>query len=70
MSPDIKYPCVAKVVLPQGLEPRYDIKNGIRVILLGEISNMPGHVVFVDEEGIVQYGYHLEDFRILSSEET
>lgn len=70
MKKKIKYPCIAEVTLPKGHEALYPFKNGEHVLLLGEISNMPGHVAFTNQTGIIHYGYHLEDFRVLSGEET
>ena len=66
----VKYPCIAKVQLPEGYEKEYPFKNGDRVLVLGEISNMPGHMVLVDRENKIFWGYHKEDFIILTDEET
>jgi hypothetical protein len=67
----IKYPIIAEVTLPAGYEDQYkDIQNGEHVLLLGEITNMPGHMVLVNNQDKILWGYHREDFRILSDEET
>lgn len=70
MKEEIKYPILAEFHIDPTMEEYYLFKNGKRVLLLGEISNMPGHVVLVDNENQVFWGYHLSDFRILTTEET
>jgi hypothetical protein len=66
----LKYPLIAKVEIEKWLESEYPYKNGDRVVLLGEISNMPSHVILADKEGKILWGYHLSDFVILTQEET
>jgi hypothetical protein len=41
----------------------YPWSDGDSMLLLGEIENMPGHVVVVDKQGKVWWGYHAESFR-------
>lgn len=43
--------------------------DGERVLMLGEIEQMPGHVAVVKEDGRVMWGYHIENFRRISREE-
>lgn len=40
-----------------------------RFIYLGEIPNMPGHVVVVGQNGRVYFGFHDDDFQELSEDE-
>lgn len=40
-----------------------------RVLLLGEIHNMKGHVAVVNESGRVLWGYHPEIFREATKDE-
>lgn len=66
-QPKIKYPIFAKAVLKK--DEYIDIKNGDTVLLLGEITNMPGHVVLVKSDDTIGWGYHKESFKILTEEE-
>jgi hypothetical protein len=70
MSTELKYPLIAKVSVGTQLEAYLPYNNGDRVVLLGEISNMPGHVVLVDSDGKMFWGYHLSDFVPLTIDET
>lgn len=36
---------------------------GDTVLCLGEITNMPGHIAFVDVNGVMHWGYHPDNFR-------
>ncbi len=47
----------------------FPFKNGDRVLILGEVEYMPGHVVLVSADGKTHFGYHIEDFRKLNEEE-
>jgi hypothetical protein len=38
-------------------------------LYLGEIEHMPGHGVFVNKDGKVLWGYHLDEFYIVPEEE-
>ena len=38
-------------------------RTGERLLLLGEIQNMKGHVVVTSLDGRVHWGYHLECFK-------
>ena len=42
---------------------RYPWKTGESLLYLGEIKQMPGHVVVVDKKGKVHWGYHDDTFR-------
>ena len=37
--------------------------------LLGEISNMPEHGIFIGRSGKSYFGYHIDSFRELNEEE-
>ncbi len=67
MKKKIKYPILAEVVEPD-MNP--EIRLGETVLLLGEITNMPGHLAFTNLSGKIFFGYHPENFRILSEDET
>ena len=49
--------------IPEGHEKNYPWKEGDSVLVMGEITNMPGHVVVATKNGKVHWGYHPEDFR-------
>jgi hypothetical protein len=55
--------------VPESYEDEYPYKVGDHVLLMG-IENMPGHVAVVTREGRVVWGYHPEDFRKLTVDET
>ena len=63
----IRYPILARVI-EKCVNP--ELHLGDVVLLLGEISNMPDHLAFTNRSGKIFYGYHPENFRILSDEET
>ena len=44
-------------------------ERGEDYLCLGEIKNMKDHFIFVDKAGKVLYGYHNDDFRILTEDE-
>jgi len=48
----------------------YPFYKGETVLLIGEIEQMPGHVVFVNKRGQTHFGYHMSHFRKLSREES
>jgi hypothetical protein len=50
--------------------PEYPFKEGDVVLLLGEIENMPGHLVVALMDGRVLFGFHPELFRVLTEDET
>lgn len=62
-------PYLCEVQLPEGYEDQYPFKSGDTVLMLGEIEQMPGHVVVATKMGFVFYGYHVEHFRKLTREE-
>ncbi len=70
MKQELNYPLIAKVSVGPQLEAYLPYKNGDRVVLLGEITNMPSHCILVDKKGNVLWGYHLSDFVPLTQEET
>jgi len=55
--------------IPEDYKTEFPFKNGDHVLFMGEIENMPGHYVVVDENNNIHWGYH-NYFRILSAEET
>jgi len=38
-------------------------------VYLGEIAQMPGHIICAGKNGKVYFGFHAEDFRELTDEE-
>lgn len=42
---------------------------GYPILFLGEIFGMKGHGIFVDPDGLVKYGYHTHEFRVIPMEE-
>ena len=62
-------PYLVAVSLPEGYEEHYPFANGDTMLMLGEIEQMPGHVVVVNKEGKVFWGYHDDHFRKLTEEE-
>jgi hypothetical protein len=62
-------PYLCEVELPKGYEDHYPFKNGETVLMRGEIEQMPGHVAVVTKDGLVRWGYHIENFRKLTREE-
>jgi hypothetical protein len=63
-----KYP---RRLIAQGVPPEYKYpwKDGDYVLILGEIVGMPGHYVFVTEDGKTHFGYHLSYFRELDPDD-
>ena len=59
---------IVTFIAPVGFEDAYSFKNGERVLYLGEITNMPGHVAIVHKEK-VHWGYHSENFHIVPEDE-
>lgn len=54
---------------PKEYEKNYPWKGGESLLYLGEITNMPGHLVVVDRKGKVRWGYHDDNFRHPTEEE-
>jgi hypothetical protein len=50
------------VMAEVGLDP-VPFRVNERLLLLGEIQNMKGHVVVVNDHGIIHWGYHPDNFR-------
>jgi hypothetical protein len=48
----------------------YPFKEGDTVLVLGEIEQMPGHVAITNENGLTYFGYHIENFRKLTRDES
>ena len=63
-----KFPYWAKVQ-NTGADPCFPLMDGQRVVVMGEISNMPAHALVVDESGIVYVAVHLTSLRPLSKHE-
>ena len=53
----------------QDLYP-YPFTESETLLYLGEIVNMPGHVIVVNQEGKVFFGFHPENFVELDEDET
>ena len=47
----------------------FPFKEGEHLIYLGEIVQMPGHVIVVDRRGLTHFGYHDNYFRDPTEEE-
>jgi hypothetical protein len=62
-------PYLVAVELPEGFESKYPFANGDTMLMLGDIEQMPGHVVVVNKDGRVFWGYHDDNFRKLTEEE-
>jgi len=62
------YLCVVED-LPEGYKDKYPFKEGDTVLMMGEVEQMPGHVVIATKDGKVLFGYHAENFRRLTQEE-
>jgi hypothetical protein len=72
---DKPYLCeVQDLWLPEGVATydsvTYPFVNGDTVLMLGEIEQMPGHVAVVTKDGKTHFGYHMENFRKLTREES
>jgi hypothetical protein len=57
------------VDLPQGYKDKYPFKDGDYLLCLGEIKNQKGHVAVVNSKGKVYFGYHIENFRLLTNDD-
>jgi hypothetical protein len=53
----------------RGMRTTYPYKVGDHVLLIG-IENMPGHCAVVTRDGRIVWGYHSQDFRKLTVDET
>jgi hypothetical protein len=60
------YMCEVKK-LPSGYQ--YPFGEGDRILILGEIEHMPGHVAIALNDGRVVFGYHGDNFRKLKEDE-
>ena len=49
---------------------KYPFRQGETVLVMGEVSNMPGHMVVCRSDGSVSWGWHKENFRKLKVSET
>lgn len=45
--------------------PEYIVPEGKNVVCLGELRNMKGHYVMVDQRGKLYPGLHLDAFRLV-----
>lgn len=50
-------------------ERLYPLRPGNPILFLGEIPGMKGHGIFVGNDGLVRFGYHTHDFRVIPEEE-
>jgi hypothetical protein len=67
-----KYRCPFKqheLVAWQGEDPTHTFLPNQRVLFLGEILQMPGHCIVVNQNGKVIYGFHTDNFRKLQEDE-
>lgn len=48
----------------------YEFAKETSLVFLGEIPNMPGHCVIIGRSGKTYIGYHIDDFRELTGDET
>ncbi len=53
----------------EGYLDKYPFEPDETVLCLGEIENMPGHVVLAKKDGRVFWGYHPENFPKIPDEE-
>ena len=56
--------------LPAEYHSRYPFTRDDRLLYLGEVRQMPGHCVVVTRDGRVLWGYHTENFVVLSDQES
>lgn len=47
----------------------YPLEKGYPILFLGEIPGMSFHGIFVGPDGLVRFGYHTHDFRVIPEEE-
>jgi hypothetical protein len=50
-------------------ERLYPLRPGNPILFLGEIPGMRGHGIFVGNDGLVRFGYHTHDFRVIPEDE-
>lgn len=63
-------PCIVKFVLPKGgKESEYPFNVGDHYLFLGEITNMPGHCIVVEDSGKLRWGYHTDNFVLITEED-
>jgi hypothetical protein len=48
----------------------YPWKKGDCLLYLGEIVNMPGHCIVSTNDGKIHWGFHTDNFRIATEDET
>lgn len=51
-------------------ENPYPWKHEDHLLFMGIISNMPGHCIVADRAGKIYWGYHTNNFKVLTREET
>lgn len=57
--------------IPKEYHEAYPFDNNESLIYFGEIPNMPGHCVVMDiKSGEMIAGYHIENFKEVSEDET
>lgn len=54
--------------LPEEYHAGYPFFKNVRYIYLGEIPNMPGHCIVMDDDGKHYVGFHTENFKEISDE--
>lgn len=54
---------------PSEYHSKYPFVRDEVLLYLGEVQQMPGHCIVVTKEGRVIWGYHTENFVVLSEDE-
>jgi hypothetical protein len=66
-----KTPRVGSIVIYAGDDGGYDdARSEKTLVYIGPIPNMPDHGIFADKSGKVHIGYHINEFREATEEET
>jgi len=63
VKPFVPNQIVIVEVPPCKLYGEYPWHEGDHLLYIGEIVNMPDHVIVADHHGHIHWGYHLENFR-------
>ena len=57
------------VTIKEDIQIEYLFSDDLPMIFLGEITNMPGHGIFIGKSGKSSFGYPVDNFRELGEEE-
>lgn len=63
-------PYVAKFNVEVSYAEKYPFRQNEIVVVLGELANMPEHVIVCHASGHVSWGWHKENFKRLKGSET